>query len=217
MKSTIRAYYDATTPASPTRRLAVHLPDDKLATAGRDRSRRLRHRGRSTGSSTAIVFDADDTTLWTYDMEDAAMKFNFDPALQDVWVQAKKFPATPMMKRVVRGRGARRLPDRRPHRPQRRPAQGDDRQPHALYGAAPFKPRVYFTKWTGTGKRQHPSTSPARRRRARRPRTSRRPASTSRTTWGCTILANFGDQFSDLKGGQAERAYKLPNPTYYLP
>lgn len=34
---------------------------------------------------------------------------------------------------------------------------------------------------------------------------------------GFTILANFGDQFSDLKGGHAERTYKLPNPMYFLP
>src|SRR4051812_9510130 len=45
----------------------------------------------------AIVFDADDTTLWTYDMEVNAMHFTFDPALQDVWVQDQRFPATPAM------------------------------------------------------------------------------------------------------------------------
>ena len=31
------------------------------------------------------------------------------------------------------------------------------------------------------------------------------------------IVANFGDQFSDLIGGHSQRAIKLPNPTYYLP
>src|SRR4051812_15808341 len=45
----------------------------------------------------AIVFDADDTTLWTYDMEDGAMHFNFDPVLQNTWVQEGRFPATPGM------------------------------------------------------------------------------------------------------------------------
>jgi hypothetical protein len=30
-------------------------------------------------------------------------------------------------------------------------------------------------------------------------------------------VANFGDQPSDLKGGHAERTFKLPNPNYYLP
>jgi len=34
---------------------------------------------------------------------------------------------------------------------------------------------------------------------------------------GYNIVANFGDQFSDLKGGYADRTFKLPNPNYYLP
>ncbi len=34
---------------------------------------------------------------------------------------------------------------------------------------------------------------------------------------GYTILETIGDQWSDLLGGHAERAYKLPNPMYYLP
>jgi hypothetical protein len=34
---------------------------------------------------------------------------------------------------------------------------------------------------------------------------------------GYDIVANFGDQYSDLKGGYADRTYKLPNPNYFLP
>ncbi|HWJ84093.1 MAG TPA: HAD family acid phosphatase [Cellulomonas sp.] len=34
---------------------------------------------------------------------------------------------------------------------------------------------------------------------------------------GYDIVANFGDQFSDLKGGYADKTFKLPNPNYYLP
>jgi hypothetical protein len=34
---------------------------------------------------------------------------------------------------------------------------------------------------------------------------------------GYDIVGNFGDQFSDLKGGYADRTFKLPNPNYYLP
>ena len=49
------------------------------------------------GQKPAIVFDADDTTLWTYDMEVADMHFTFDPKEQDVWVQDQRFPATPGM------------------------------------------------------------------------------------------------------------------------
>ena len=34
---------------------------------------------------------------------------------------------------------------------------------------------------------------------------------------GYDIVANFGDQFSDLNGGFADRTYKIPNPMYFLP
>lgn len=34
---------------------------------------------------------------------------------------------------------------------------------------------------------------------------------------GYTIVASIGDQFSDLKGGYAQKGFKLPNPFYYLP
>jgi predicted secreted acid phosphatase len=37
------------------------------------------------------------------------------------------------------------------------------------------------------------------------------------TEQGYTILFTIGDQESDLKGGYAERTFKLPNPVYYLP
>ena len=30
-------------------------------------------------------------------------------------------------------------------------------------------------------------------------------------------VANFGDQFSDLEGGHADRTFKMPNPNYFLP
>jgi predicted secreted acid phosphatase len=34
---------------------------------------------------------------------------------------------------------------------------------------------------------------------------------------GYTIVANVGDQYSDLAGGHAQRAFKLANPFYFLP
>jgi acid phosphatase len=36
------------------------------------------------------------------------------------------------------------------------------------------------------------------------------------TVQGYTILLNLGDQESDLKGGFAERTFKLPNPVYFV-
>ncbi|MFL5871592.1 MAG: HAD family acid phosphatase [Solirubrobacterales bacterium] len=34
---------------------------------------------------------------------------------------------------------------------------------------------------------------------------------------GYNIVADFGDQFSDLEGGFADKVFKMPNPNYYLP
>lgn len=34
---------------------------------------------------------------------------------------------------------------------------------------------------------------------------------------GYDIVADFGDQFSDLAGGYTDRTFKLPNPNYFLP
>jgi predicted secreted acid phosphatase len=34
---------------------------------------------------------------------------------------------------------------------------------------------------------------------------------------GYEIVADFGDQFSDLEGGFADKTFKMPNPNYYLP
>jgi acid phosphatase len=37
------------------------------------------------------------------------------------------------------------------------------------------------------------------------------------TDQGYHIVLNIGDQMSDLRGGYADRTYKLPNPYYYIP
>jgi HAD superfamily, subfamily IIIB (Acid phosphatase) len=34
---------------------------------------------------------------------------------------------------------------------------------------------------------------------------------------GYDIVASFGDQYSDLTGGYADRTFKMPNPNYFLP
>ncbi|MFG2311651.1 HAD family acid phosphatase [Streptomyces sp. NPDC048566] len=33
---------------------------------------------------------------------------------------------------------------------------------------------------------------------------------------GYDIVGNFGDQYSDLDGGYADKTYKIPNPTYFV-
>jgi hypothetical protein len=70
--------------------------------------------------------------------------------------------------------------------------------------------RVGYDGWTGLYLRpresQEPSVAPyktgARRDIERQ---------------GYTIIANVGDQWSDLANGHAERRFKLPNPFYFIP
>ena len=160
--------------------------------------------------------------LWTYDMEDAAMEFVFDPALQDVWVQDQRFPATPGMVRFVKAARALGftvfgLTGR------------NDGQKTATIanltkvGYPAFPADRFFTKWkSGT----LPTTDePARTWMAGTPcadgscTTVEYKANTRKhiESLGYDIVLNVGDQWSDLQGGHADYTLKLPNPTYFLP
>ncbi|WP_314148779.1 HAD family acid phosphatase [uncultured Leifsonia sp.] len=167
------------------------------------------------GQKPAIVFDADDTTLWTYDMEVADMHFTFDPAEQDVWVQDQRFPATPGMVSFVDQAAAMGftvfgLTGR-----------NDDQKAATLgnlakVGYTAFTNDRFFTKWTGAGASQQPSYIHCATAKCT---TVEYKALTRKHIQdiGYTIALNVGDQWSDLQGGYAQRALKLPNPTYYLP
>jgi predicted secreted acid phosphatase len=170
------------------------------------------------GGKPAIVFDTDDTTLWTYDMEVAAMHFNFDPVLQDVWVQQKLFPASPGMTTLVNAVDAAGcqvigLTGRNDNQKDATLANLKD------VGYNPFEADFFFTKWTGTGSSQQPSyiTCAAAKCTTIEYKSQTRKYIESEAFGRYHIIANFGDQYSDLLGGHAQRSIKLPNPTYYLP
>jgi len=99
VKSTIRAYYDATDPAHPgiaNKTSSPYISEMKrIAGAQWKYLAKAKKQAVKAGKTPAIVFDADDTTLWTYDMEDGAMGFNFDPVLQNEWVQDERFRPRP--------------------------------------------------------------------------------------------------------------------------
>jgi predicted secreted acid phosphatase len=224
VKSTIRSYYHAST-SGPN----VGISDksaspyiSELAGIEADNTERLVNQCRREvrkGGSPAVVFDADDTTLWTYDMEDNAMHFNFDPVVQDTqWVQPMRFPAVPGMVDLVNAVGASGctvvgLTGRRD--PQRAATLGN----LDLVGYDYFTDAHYFTKWAS-------GATPSAAVFAGTPCYPTGSCSTIQyksavrayvESQGYDIIANFGDQFSDLIGGHADRAVKLPNPTYYLP
>jgi len=166
----------------------------------------------------AVVLDADDTTLWTYDMEVADMHFVFDPARQDEWVQQELFPATPGMVSatdLLRRAGCTLIG---------LTGRNDDQKTATIgnldkVGYTGFTSPNYYTKWTGTGSSQQPSyiTCATAKCTTIEYKSQTRAHIETRSGGGYRIVANFGDQFSDLIGGHADQVVKLPNPTYYLP
>ena len=152
------------------------------------------------------------------------MKFNFDPVLQNTWVQEGRFPATPGMPMVVRaaqkagctivGLTGRKNDQRQATLDNLASVGYTDKKDEPL-----FQSQFYFTKWTSS------QTPPAYVDCS----TDGNPASCSTIDYkastrkyaeehfGFHIVANLGDQFSDLIGGHADEPVKLPNPTYYLP
>ena len=213
VKSTIRTYYNADSTGIANKTSSPYITQMNRLTATISPVLNAACSVSSRfGVKPAIVLDADDTTLWTYDMEDNAMHFNFDPALQDVWVQGQKFPATPAMTTLVNaaskagctligltGRGA---------------AQKDATLGNlAKVGYTGFTAANYYTKWA-TGEQPSYITCAAAKCTTIEYKSQTRAYVQSQ---GYTILANFGDQFSDLIGGSALVPVKLPNPTYYLP
>ncbi len=74
----------------------------------------------------------------------------------------------------------------------------------------------FYTKWTGTGTSVQPSYIHCA---AASCTTVEYKAGTRAhiESLGYTIVGNFGDQYSDLQGGYEDRAFKLPNPNYFLP
>jgi predicted secreted acid phosphatase len=166
-----------------------------------------------------VVFDADDTTLWTYDMEDGDMHFNFTPQAQDPWVFGEKFPATPGMVPLVNavGQAGCTVVGLTGRRDPQRLATIENL---AKVGYHYFTDAHYFTKWAS-------GTTPDPTIFGGTPCENNGVCSTIQyksavrryveTKQGYDIIANFGDQFSDLIGGYADRTVKLPNPTYYLP
>jgi len=221
VKATIRAYYGAGSDGISNKTSSPYISEMGAITARWQRGlvNQCRHETRR-GGSPAVVLDADDTTLWTYDMEDGAMHFIFDPVVQDTeWVQPQRFPATPAMVPFVNalsdaGCTLVGLTGRRD--PQRAATIGN----LAKVGYTGFTDTYYFTKWaSGTTPDPvvFPEGTPCFGNTACSTIDYKSSVRRYVESTGLHIIANFGDQYSDLIGGYADRAIKLPNPTYYLP
>ncbi|WP_419819226.1 HAD family acid phosphatase [Glaciibacter flavus] len=170
----------------------------------------------AAGQKPAIVFDADDTTLWTYDMEVGDMHFTFDPAEQDVWVQDQRFPATPSMVGFVSAAA------RMGFTVFGLTGRNDDQKAAtvanlAKVGYTDFPADRFYTKWTGVGASQQPSYVTCAAVKCTTVEYKAQTRKHIEQDLGYDITLNVGDQWSDLQGGFADSTLKLPNPTYYLP
>ncbi|MET0931494.1 MAG: HAD family acid phosphatase, partial [Aeromicrobium sp.] len=214
VKKTVRTYYGAGDDGIANKNDSPYIREMRQIVRAQDRylDRAMRQAKRHH-QRPAIVFDADDTTLWTYDMEDAAMHFTFDPALQDVFVQGQKFPATPSMVGFVN------RADRRGFAIFGITGRTDTQEAATVanlekVGYTSFDAQNFYTKWSGS------NPQPAYVTCAAKCTTVEYKAGTRKhieKDLGYDIVLNVGDQWSDLQGGYADRVLKLPNPTYNLP
>ena len=167
------------------------------------------HQHHGTGKP-AVVFDIDDTLLNTYDYT-LAEQFGFTPASNLVWVDDAAFPAVFYMPQLVsfaasHGYSIFYITGR----PQSQTAATIKDLTSGGY-AAPAAATLFLK----------PSTPPSYLHCAASPTctTTEYKSGTRKyiSSLGYTIVADFGDQYSDLLGGDAGHQVKLPNPMYYLP
>jgi hypothetical protein len=222
VKTAIKAYYGDTatsTPdpvdgktmlhvASPTGAYAEEMSGIE-ARAGRYLAARS-HPGRSHGrqQNKAIVLDVDDTTLNTYDYE-IYSNFVYNPDTNADFVNAAAFPAVFGMPSLVnRARHEGYSIFFLTGRPDAQRAGTVTNLDNVGYPSVPAD--HLFLKdlsdpWLSSCA---PSCSTIQYKSLTRRHIE---------SLGYRIVANFGDQFSDLKGGFADKRVKIPNPMYFLP
>lgn len=176
------------------------------------------------GEKKAVLLDVDDTALATWNYE-VASNWAYNPATNGEYVTDQRFPAVPGMVKLVKaakahgyavffltGRGAAQeaatlgnLTDDGVGVDAGYPVPTD---PKGADDGLYTKPALadypsYLTSACGGDACTTIEYKSATRKHIE--------------SLGYDIVANFGDQYSDLKGGYADKRFKLPNPNYYLP
>jgi hypothetical protein len=165
------------------------------------------------GMQPAIVLDVDDTTLNTYSYE-IYSNFVFNPTTNAAFVNAGVFPAVPYMTTLVQ----RAIHDHYTvffltGRPESQRAGTVANLVSAGY-PAPDAAHLFMRNKDASAPAYLPcdATPPYC--------TTDMYKSMTRAhieSLGYQIVANFGDQYSDLSFDHEKRAYKVPNPMYFLP
>jgi predicted secreted acid phosphatase len=158
----------------------------------------------------AVVFDIDDTLLNTYDYT-LAEQFGYTSASNAIWVNAAAFPAVFYMPQLVsyassHGYSVFYITGR----PQSQ-TDATIKDLTSVGYAAPQGGHLFLK----------PSTPPSYLHCAAAPSctTIEYKSGTRKyiSSQGYSIVADFGDQYSDLLGGDAGHQVKLPNAMYYIP
>ncbi|MEU7045445.1 HAD family acid phosphatase [Streptomyces varsoviensis] len=158
----------------------------------------------------AIVLDLDDTTLLSYNYE-LEQGFHFTPESQDEYLKNKDMaPVFGMPELVNRAQAKGITVFFVTGRDEHQREWSARNLKNAGYRAATDAAHLYL---------QNKKTPPAYLPCGSTCTTVEYKAGTRKhiESQGYKIVANFGDQYSDLSGGYAEKSVKLPNPMYYLP
>jgi hypothetical protein len=218
VKTAIKAYYGDTPTNTPdpfmgTTLLHVPSPTSAYAKEMHGIERRAVHYLARNGAhrhttNKAIVLDIDDTSLNTYNYE-IFSNFVFSPDSNAAFVNAAAFPAVFGMPRLAHKAKAEGYKifflTGRPISQTDGTVQNLDKVgfPHVpasqLFLKDPTSPWLSSCTTTCTTDQYKMLT----RKHI--------------VSLGNHIVANFGDQFSDLSGGFEQRAFKIPNPMYFLP
>ena len=180
-----------------------------------------------TDRTRAIVLDVDDTTLATWNYE-VASNWAYNPTTNAEYVNGQRFPAVPGMVGMVtaaerEGYAIFYLTGR----PQSQEAAtlGNLTADNVGVDADYPKPTTLrdgedglFTKPAVADYPDYLRTACAGDPNGACTTVHYKSATRAHIeSLGYDIVGNFGDQYSDLKGGFADRTFKLPNPNYFLP
>ncbi|MEE4544368.1 HAD family acid phosphatase [Streptomyces sp. V4-01] len=208
----IKAYYGDTVDASGEHYASATSNYAKqLAGIEAKAESTLAHGGHSRhGAKPAIVLDVDDTSLLTYNYE-LEVGFNYTPASNSAYLDTKNMAPVFGMDALANWASD--------HgytvfwitgRPEAQRADTVRNLTAVGYRAAPDAAHLYLKN-----KDNPPAYLPCGATCSTIDYKSGTRAHIE--SLGYDIVANFGDQYSDLSGGYADHAYKLPNPMYFLP
>jgi hypothetical protein len=213
--SEIKAYYGDTVDASgehfpsPTGSYAQQVAGIE-AKAQDYLAREVRHEGHGDAARPAIVLDVDDTSLNTYNYE-LEVGFAYTPATNSAYIANKNMQAVFGMQTLANWAADQGITvfwiTGRPE------AQRADTARNLA--AVGYKP----TADTGHLYLKNSANPPAYLPCGSTCTTVEYKSGTRKhiESLGYDIVGNFGDQYSDLSGGYADKSFKLPNPMYFLP